>query len=277
MNPEGTGHHTVEVALAVTTSFKPSPALLEQAVHLAAELNAPRIDRRKLTIARLLQEKDVKRLLVVGEQRWSLHDRVTGTEYFYHPNMIQVRAWNLDRGLRDLFTESTQVGPGDRLLDCTVGFASEAVLAARIVGPDGSVVGLESVPALAAITRHGVANFKIQSASLREAMRRVDIVTADYRDYLPRCAPGSYDVVYFDPFFPERLPGAENSVGPLAFFGNTAPLCIRSVIEARRVARRRVVVKHPFWAELPPDLQSEVSDTVRTRKHQVVYSVFTAF
>jgi len=263
--------------LAVTTSMKPDVALLGEAIQLAAELNVPIFPRRSVTLTRLFQETGSARLLVVGPERWTLHDQRAGIEYFYHPNMIQVRWQNLDHGDRDLFAESTQLKTGDSLLDCTVGFAAESILAARLVGESGTVIGLESVPELAAITRNGVASFKLQSKLMQAVMRRVNIVTADYRDYLPSCGSGSMDVVYFDPFFPARMPGAENSVGPLAYFGNNTPLCIQSVIEARRVARRRVVIKHPHWAKLPEELQTEVSEVVSTRKRMVIYSVLGAF
>ena len=80
------------------------------------------------------------------------------------------------------------------------------------------------------------------------------VVTADHRDFLPRCAAGAFDVVYFDPFFAERLAGSENSVSPLAHFGDPMPLDTAAVQEARRVARRRVVIKHPKYEPLPPEL-----------------------
>jgi len=257
--------------------MKPSESLLEDATQLAAELNVPIFPRRTVTLTRIFQETNAARLLVLGPDRWTLHDHKMGIEYFYHPNMIQVRWQNLDHGDRDLFAESTQLKTGDSILDCTVGFAAEAILASRLVGPSGLVIGRESVPELAAITRNGVATFKMQSKGIEEAMRRINIVTADYRDYLPNCATSSIDVVYFDPFFPARMPGSENSVGPLHHFGNTSPLGALSVTEARRVARRRVVIKHPFWAKLAEEVQSEISEVVTTRKRMVIYSVLEAF
>jgi hypothetical protein len=263
--------------LAVTTSMKPSETLLEDATQLAAELNVPIFTRRTVTLTRIFEETNAVRLLVVGPDRWTLHDHKANVEYFYHPNMIQVRWQNLDHGDRDLFAEATQLKSGDSILDCTVGFAAEAIIASRLVGASGLIIGLESVAELAAITRNGVASFKMQSKGIQEAMRRVNIVTADYRDYLPKCATSSIDVVYFDPFFPSRMPGSENSVGPLHHFGNASPLCAQSVTEARRVARRRVIIKHPFWAKLPEELKDEISEVVSTKKRMVLYSVLEAF
>ena len=105
-------------------------------------------------------------------------------------------------------------------------------------------------------------------------MRRVTVVNADYREFLPRCASGAFDVVYFDPFFAERLSGAETSVSPLAHFGDPAPLDAVSVQEARRVARRRVVVKHPKHESLPPELAQDVSQVISARNSRLAYSVF---
>lgn len=106
-------------------------------------------------------------------------------------------------------------------------------------------------------------------------MGRVHVVTADYRQFLPQCVDGEFDIVYFDPFFEERLPGSVNSISPLAHFGNPAPLAVGSVQEARRVARRRVVVKHPKHQPLPEELASCVAETVTTRKNRIQYDIFT--
>jgi len=54
--------------------------------------------------------------------------------------------------------------------------------------------------------------------------------------------------------FGERLAGSENSVSPLAHFGDPTPLQTFAVQEARRIARRRVVIKHPKYEPLPPEL-----------------------
>jgi 16S rRNA G966 N2-methylase RsmD len=112
---------------------------------------------------------------------------------------------------------------------------------------------------------------------LQEAMRRVVVLNADYRDYLCKALTKSVDVIYFDPFFEEMLQGATTTVGSLAAFGNPAPLDIRSIIEARRVAKRSVIIKHPKWQILPQEILSEVKEEVSGRKSSVTFAVIPPF
>ncbi len=261
------------IPLAVTTSVHPPPSLEAQAREYAAELQVPYVPRSGLSVPGVFAACGADRLLIAGQDQLRLRDRATGTEYFFHPNLFQVRAFNVGRGGRDHFLEAAQLGPGDSLLDCTLGFASEASLAALTVGETGQVVGLESVRELALVTRVGVQSFTLHSARLTEALRRVQVVTADARDYLPREADQSVDVVYFDPFFEHRLSGSEVSMTPLFVFGNPAPLDAETVDEARRVARRRIVIKHPRDEPMPESVQRWVSEVVAGRKSRVVYSV----
>ena len=264
---------TMPIPLAVTTSVHPPPALEAQAQEYAAKLQAPYVSRAGLPVPGVLAASDAERLLIAGLDHLRLRDRATGAEYFFHPNLFGVRAYNLEHGGRDHFLEAVQVGPGDSLLDCTLGFACEAGLAALAVGETGCVAGLESVPELALVTRAGTQTFTLHSAALTSALRRVQVVTADARDYLPQCADNSVDVVYFDPFFEHRLSGSEVSVSPLFVFGNPAPLDAAAVDHARRVARRRVVIKHPRDEPLPEQVQAWVTEVVAGRKSRLVYSV----
>lgn len=265
-----------DIPLAVTTSVKPAPDTEAQARALAEELGAPFVPRLARALPLLLAAAGAARLLVAAADRLRLHDAATRAAYFFHPNMFLVRGSAVLHGQPDHFLEATGLGPGDRLLDCTLGFASEASLAALAVGAAGVVVGLESEPALAAVTRIGLQAFPMSSRPLAEAMRRVRVVRADHRAYLAACDTGAFDSVYFDPFFPERLSGSEASVSPLFVFGNPAPLDAGAVMDALRVARRRVVIKHPRAVPLPPPLPDMVAESVGSRKSRVVYSVLRA-
>lgn len=264
------------IPLAVTTSANPSLLLEAKADAYAEELRAPFVSRFGLTLPAVFAKSEATRLLIASVDHLRLRDRETGTEYFFHPNLFQVRASNVLRGAPDHFLEATQLAPGDSLLDCTLGFASEASLAALVVGDTGQVTGLESVPELALVTRVGVQRFVLHSETLTKVLRRVKVITADSADYLLGCADSSVDVVYFDPFFEHRLSGSEVSVSPLFLFGNPAPLSAETVAEARRVARRRVVVKHPRDEPLPDPIQAWVTETLSSRKRRVVYSVLAA-
>ncbi|MEO7718137.1 MAG: class I SAM-dependent methyltransferase [Capsulimonas sp.] len=262
--------------LCVTTGVNGRPEIQERARQLAHELGAVYYTREKRNIPEVLTATGANRVLVVTHTKLVLRERNTDFEYAFHPNLAMLRGYNVTRGWRDLYVEAAALQPGESVLDCTLGFAGEAALAALMVGELGTVVGLESVPELAAVTRDGVSRFELEPKVLEDAMRRIQVVTADYRDYLRQAPDSSFDLVYFDPFFDERLPGSENSVSPLALFGNSEPLDPASIHEARRVARRRVVIKHPRHEPLPPEIESLVMESVTGRKSRVVYKILPA-
>ena len=146
-----------------------------------------------------------------------------------------------------------------------------------MVGPLGEVVGLESVPELAIVTREGMQRFKLQQKKLEHVMNRVVVLNFDYRDYLCLSPTRSVDVVYFDPFFDQALERSESAIAPLASFGNRAPLDIGSVSEARRVARRIVVIKHKKWHKLPDTIRDQTDRVVSGRRSTVAYTIMKGF
>jgi len=261
------------VPLIVTTAARPSFEIEKLALLLSEELTSPYLSRLGRSVQEIYTASNSMRLLIVGADHLRLHDQKTGAEYYYHPNMFLTRGSVVVSGGSDPFLRAVNLQPGDQLLDCTLGFGSEAALASLFLGDSGRVVGLESVQVLAAVTRHGLKSFPLRSAPLAAALRRIEVVTADHCDYLSECTSGEFDVIYFDPFFSERLSGSEASVNPLFIFGNPAPLSLEAVSEARRVARRRVVIKHPSHFTFPHPLSEWVTHTIGSRHSRLVYRV----
>ncbi len=260
-------------ALVVSTAASASAQMVEQARGLAFELDAAFIPRDKRSIEAALADSGAQRLLVVENDALCLRDAL-GFTYRFHPNMVLVRAMNLARHGRDAFLDAAELAQGEHVLDCTLGFACEATLASYAVGESGEVIGLEAVPELAAVTRAGVAKFPISQARLCAAMRRIVVLTANYRDYLKSASDRSRDLVYFDPFFIQPLTGSEHNIGPLAHFGNRDAVDPESLKHARRVARRRVLIKHARFVPLDVDLANGRSHVVTSNKGSVAYSVY---
>jgi len=259
-------------SFAVTTGLTSASDTIKRAIEIAGQLDAPYIRRRGRGIASILADTGADYVLIVQADRLALSDGAT--LYYYHPNMLLVRGLNVLRGMRDLYVDAAQFKPGESVLDCTLGFACEASLAALAVGPEGHVTGLESEPALATLTRIGLAEFSLATPPLREAMRRVNVITSDYASFIQTAHGKSFDVVSFDPFFDERIDGSEHSVNPLARFGNNRPLDAAAVLRAREVARRRVILKHPRNATLPPELAALFPRVIASRKGPTAYSLF---
>jgi len=257
----------------ITTSVGHRENLVAAAQSISEELDAPYYPRLHKGLPWLFTTTGAERAVVVESSGLALIHR-NGPVYRYHPNLGLIRLLNMLRGQRDLFADSVELNPGESILDCTVGFGCEAILASLIVGETGRVVGLESTPELALVTRRGLKTRVMTQDRLNSPMRRIEIVCADYRNYLNSIKRDEFDVIYFDPFFHERIDGSEINIDPLMTFGNSAPLDVDSVVKAIDLAKKRVVVKHPRNHALPGNLESLRSDIIFRRHGPIAYSVF---
>ncbi len=258
-------------ALVVTTSRHPHPAHLAEASRWAALLDAPVVPRNDLSLIRLTETHGVPGVLVLGGDRVTYYEPARDLLYFFHPGMSRRRIRNLKAANGDPMITAMQVGPGDSVLDCTLGRGADATVAAHVVGLEGRVVGIEKVPVLAWLTVDGLQHYEIEDAATREAMRRVEADCADSADFLGDQADGSFDAVYFDPIFEQMVAGASSMV-PLRQLASHEPLTREALIEARRVARRRVVIKQPSGSPLWGRLGIEVAIVAGGKSH-VEYGV----
>ena len=161
----------------------------------------------------------------------------------HHPNMAKLRILALEQGKHDVLVDALQLKLGDRVLDCTCGLGADAIVASCVVGPAGRVRALEASPLLALLVERGMASCMLDDPpDLVPAMRRVEVCCADFADYLRCEADNAWDVVYFDPMFTETIADSAglDLVRCLAEAGGPSPADLG---EARRVARRRVVMK----------------------------------
>lgn len=160
----------------------------------------------------------------------------------YHPGMALHRVAALRRGENDSLVDAMGLRPGDSVLDCTAGLASDAVVCAHAVGSTGRVVALESVGVLALLLKVGLSQYPGQGPTLTAAMRRVRIRHAEHTQFLSSCTPKSFDVVYFDPMFAQPVTSSQG-MAPLRPLANHVPLTSEALELASVVARRVVVVK----------------------------------
>ena len=193
-----------------------------------------------------MEKYGVEAVLVAYPQELKLNS--SAGEMFFHPNMSQLRVKNLRKGEKDHMSEAMGLQEGMKVLDCTLGFGADAIVASFGVGETGQVVGVESSPLIAAVTGHGLQHFLPGNYPLYAAMRRIEVVNMDYLDFLRQQPDNSYDVVYFDPMFRKPLT-ASNGISPLRSVANHEPLSLEAVEEAQRVARYRVVMKEASGSE----------------------------
>lgn len=226
--------------MLVTTCETPAEAETALASDIADKWEAHFVPRERQTLNKLRQRYGGEALLVVGQRdiRYYSEGR---PPLFFHPSMAMIRLKRLLAGRVDTMLAAADIRPGDSVIDCTMGFASDAIIFAYAVGSTGRVVALESEPLPYLLAVHGLAAYDTGLLALRDAMRLVQPVNEDHLRYLRRQPDRSADVVYFDPMF--RSPRSSASIEPLREMANSAALREEAVEEARRVARRCVLLK----------------------------------
>ncbi len=179
-------------------------------------------------------------VIVVAEHEIRLV--VEGRVFRFHPNMARPRIRTLVHGDCDRMIEASGLRTGESFLDCTCGLGADATVASHRVGRSGRVCAIERSRVLAALVRYGTRTYEHLADDLLLAMKRIAIVCADARSYLPTLDEDAWDVVYFDPMFEATFAHSKglDLVRLLAYEG--APTR-ETLDEAVRVARRAVVVK----------------------------------
>ncbi|MGD9496182.1 MAG: class I SAM-dependent methyltransferase [Armatimonadota bacterium] len=231
-----------ELSYVVTTSRRGGPELAARARAWAERLGVRFVPRADRSLTALCAEERIDAALTVTPVRVGLVIPTEGIEYFFHPGMARIRIRNIIEGKGDPMVTAMGLQPGECVLDCTLGRASDAIVAAWVVGPQGRVVGYEADLLVAALTIDGLRSYEIRGAGVQEAMRRIDARHGNCVDVLPELQADSFDVVYFDPFFEQTVADAQ-AMQSLRRIGVRSPIPAQTFTEARRVARRCVVVK----------------------------------
>lgn len=224
----------------VTTDRKNHSDSIKLAELAAVQLDIQRVNRNREPIEELRKQYGVDNVLIAKGGAYTL-DTPDG-ELFFHPNMAQIRIKNLRMGEEDHMINAMGLTEGMSVLDCTLGFGADAIVASYVVGAAGSVIGLEASPIIAFITGKGMQHFLATNYELHSAIKRVQVINADYNDYLKKLPDKSVDVVYFDPMFRHPLMDSHN-INPLRSVADHRPLSIAALQEAQRVARYRIVMK----------------------------------
>lgn len=210
-------------------------------------------------------------VVVFGGTGMRIHTR--SGEIGWHPGMGHARVRQLRKGARDPMVEAMDLRPGDAVLDATLGLGSDALVASYVTGDTGRVLGWESVPVLAELVRRGMQTWVDDDDTITAALRRIQVECADHRTALAHLPSGSFDIVYFDPMFREPVYESAHFT-PLREIVDDRPLDRASVQEARRVARRRVVIKErrgsPVFQELG------VTTVIGGRKSRIAYGIIPA-
>lgn len=225
----------------VTTAGRPdaqSEALAQQA---ANALQCRFVPRQKRSVQKLSSHYDAH-VIVAGKERYEYFAKGASAPFFFHPNSAAFRLKRIARGEREPFLDATVLRAGMSFLDCTLGIGSDSLVAAYVVGEQGSVTGLEANTNIAFIVKQGMYMYDTTELPLTACMRRIEVVATEAVAYLQQQPDNSVDVVYMDPMFEEVIEESTNFTA-LREAGEHITLSEQWVHEAKRVARQRVVLK----------------------------------
>jgi 16S rRNA (guanine1516-N2)-methyltransferase len=207
----------------------------EEAEELARRFGLAAEPRGERLVPELLAAARGAPVLVLGSRRADLFDG--GRAFRASTGMGFLRLVRAQKGEADPLIKAAGLGPGDRVLDATLGLAQDALVAAEATREP--VVGLEASPVLAAFA---VAALRRLPGAASGAAGRIEVRCADHRAALRELPSRSFDVVFLDPMF-RAAREANPLFDLLRRHGEHAPLEADTLREARRVARRGVLVK----------------------------------
>ncbi|WP_066047777.1 class I SAM-dependent methyltransferase [Robertmurraya korlensis] len=228
----------------VTTAGRTNPNMIEAAKQVASDLDCLYQERRKKSI-QTLQSWLKDDCIVVGKERLELFLMESEEPFFFHPNSSMFRIKRLLKNEHDPFIDATGLGKGMSLLDCTLGLASDSIVASFVVGPTGKVVGTEENKYLAYLVSRGLKGWESGLAGMDDAMRAISVQHTTALTYLKNIPSNEFDCVYIDPMFEETILESDG-IRALAELAVYKEVSEEFISEAKRVARKRLVLKDHF-------------------------------
>ncbi|MBO4126505.1 class I SAM-dependent methyltransferase [Streptococcus suis] len=218
----------------VTTSLGMDGHLVQKAKRLAEDLGIVYCERRKQAVKVLLKQADA--VLVVYKDRL-VFEQKEGRKLFFHPDTAILRI----KSGRDPLLEL--IGPDKHtVLDCTMGLASDSIV---LASAGHRVTALESSKLVHFIVSRGLQEFDSGNEAVNQAMRSIQTIWTDSLTYLQSQADQSADGIYVDPMFSQEITESDNLDG-LKPFANYSALSEEFLVEAKRVARRKIIIKAHF-------------------------------
>jgi 16S rRNA (guanine1516-N2)-methyltransferase len=224
----------------ITTAQQPNSTISLNAKKLAQELSCSYIHRGTSTLSQLKKKLGDDEILLVGNEGLKFVNKENPT-LFFHPNLSHIRITSLLKGKKDRLIAVSNIREGDTVLDCTMGLATDSIVLSFALGNSGKIITIESETILYILAEEGLKNYVSSVREINEAMRRVTTIHADHLEYMRSLPDKSFDVVYFDPMF--RRPAKTIALTPLRSIANMSAITKEAIIEAKRIARKKIVMK----------------------------------
>ena len=228
--------------MIVTTSYNPNEDMKKRAVTIAEIVNGIYVERVKQSLSKIFVANQKAQIIVVEKERSKYLYRDQEQSFFFHPSMALLRINRLKQGDNDLMVQIAGLKKGDYFLDCTLGLATDSIVASFVAGSSGKVVGIESQSVIAALVKDGLIRGWPSDYDIDQSMKRIEIKLDNHIDYLKTLPNKSFDIVYFDPMFRYGL-HQSSSINPIRDIANQKPLTEETVEEAKRIAKRKVILK----------------------------------
>ena len=227
--------------MLITTPHSAPSHLIERAISLAKETGAMYVEREQAAIPMLMQKYGQLRVVVVLEKGVRLYGQNVPTVDF-HPSLGLVRMKRLQKGCIDPMLKACDFHVGDTVIDCTAGLGADALVFSFAAGCRGRVIACESSWPLYVLLLEGMRRYETSVKQINAAFRRIEVKHEDHLNMLSLMDSRSSDVVYFDPMF--RKPLIQSSaIRQAEHLVNASHITEESIAQARRVARKRIVMK----------------------------------
>lgn len=225
--------------IVVTTGRRIQAEKIALAKKLAEEWKIRYVFRGSDSVEEIKERENTDFVLVVKENKLALATKEG--EFFFHPSLAKMRLMRLKRGEVDYLITALNIAEGDKVLDCTLGFGSDAIIESYAVGDSGKIIALEKNPIISAVIGYGLKNNQTDDY-IEKYMRRIEVINADALTFLKTQKDNSFEAVYFDPMFRHALTESEN-MRPIRALAEGSPITQETIAEAKRVAKNRVVLK----------------------------------
>lgn len=231
----------------VTTAGRTNESMIAEAKKVAEDLGIEYISRQKRAVF-TLQTMNEDDCIVVGKERLEMFPYGDEKPFFFHPNSSMFRLKRLIAGKNDPFIDACHLKIGSKVLDCTLGLASDSIVASYVVGNEGKVVGIEGNSFIAYIVQNGLHTWETTIPEIDAALKRIEVINQSALNYLKSLDTRSFDCVYFDPMFEETILESDGIKG-LTKFALYEDITEELLSHAKRVAKDRVVLKDHYKSE----------------------------
>ncbi len=247
----------MKIAIVINNNIRVDDAKL-----LATKLNLPIVDVHEPDFDFFLEyTQDYLQL------RWPRH-------FNYHVDFVggkQGYRRQHGGGYRQLIARAVGIKPGKSLtiLDATAGFAADAFTLACL---GGKMTLLEQSPIVATLLQDGIE--RLQQYDVNIAMQLLFI---DAQSYLRQCVENKaerFDVIYLDPMYPPRDKSALVKK-PMQLLQQLVDIKQdeHALLQlALALAKKRVVVKRPSWAEIIGDIKPDVCYRSKNTRYDTYHS-----